>query len=79
MALASNPNKQDSMLASANDAPMITNQLATIAVLTDSTTGTAGDAVDDNTSSVKDDIASLAAKINAILDVLSQHGLIADS
>jgi hypothetical protein len=41
-----------------------------VADLTDSTTGTAGDTVDDATASVKDDIASLAAKINAILAAL---------
>jgi hypothetical protein len=42
-----------------------------ITALTDSTTGTAGDEVDDTTASVKDDIASLAAKINEIIAVLN--------
>ena len=48
-----------------------------IVTLTDSTTGTAGDTVDDTTASVKDDIASLAAKINAILVVMRARGHIA--
>jgi hypothetical protein len=49
---------------------------AAIASLTDSTTGTAGDTVDDATASVKDDIASLAAKINLILAALRTAGII---
>ena len=47
-----------------------------IASLTDDTGGTAGSAVNDTTSSVKDDIASLAAKINAILVALRAAGVI---
>ena len=39
--------------------------------LTDSTTGTASNTLDDTTSSVKDDLASLAAKINEIIDLLN--------
>ena len=69
-------NKQDSQLADANDFPLIGEAQAAITSLTDSTTGTAGDTVDDTTASVKDDIASLAAKINSILTVLRNHGLI---
>lgn len=49
---------------------------AAITSLTDSTTGTAGDTVDDTTASVKDDIASLAAKVNAILVALRAAGVI---
>lgn len=60
-----------------NDIQVLGEQVAAIASLTDSTTGTAGDTVDDNTASVKDDIASLAAKINAILAALRSHGIIA--
>jgi len=52
-------------------------QASAIASLTDGTTGTASDTVDDATASVKDDIASLAAKINAILVVLRDANLIA--
>ena len=50
--------------------------IAAIASLTDSTGGTAGDTVDDTTASVKDDIASLAAKVNAILTALRDFGII---
>ncbi|KKM93046.1 hypothetical protein LCGC14_1212400 [marine sediment metagenome] len=48
-----------------------------IVVLTDSTTGTAGDTVDDTTASVKDDIASLAAKINELRTALINAGILA--
>jgi hypothetical protein len=75
----SNPKPHISKLADGSNNPLIGEQQATIAELTDSTTGTAGDTVDDTTASVKDDIASLAAKINAILQVLAAHGLIADA
>lgn len=75
----SNPVKSISKLADGSGNPLIGEQQTTIAELTDSTTGTAGDTVDDTTASVKDDIASLAAKINAILQVLAAHGLIADA
>ena len=51
-------------------------QAAAIVSLTDSTTGTAGNTVDDTTASVKDDIASLAAKINGILAALRGAGII---
>jgi hypothetical protein len=51
-------------------------QASAIVSLTDSTGGTAGDTVNDTTSSVKDDIASLAAKINAILAALRGAGII---
>jgi len=52
-------------------------QTAAITSLTDSTGGTAGNTVDDTTTSVKDDIASLAAKVNAILTALRNAGIIA--
>ena len=52
-------------------------QAAAITAITDSTTGTAGNTVDDTTASVKDDIATLAAKINAILTALKNKGIIA--
>jgi len=51
-------------------------QTAAIVTLTDSTGGTPGNTVDDATTSVKDDIASLAAKINAILVALRNVGII---
>lgn len=52
-------------------------QPTAIASLTDSTTGTATDTLDDTTAGQKDDIASLAAKINAILAALRNVGIIA--
>lgn len=48
-----------------------------ITSLTDSTGGTASDTLDDTTSSVKDDLASLVAKINEIIAVLEAKGIIA--
>lgn len=48
--------------------------LGTIVRLTDSTTGTAGDTLNDTTASVKDDLASLAAKINEILEAMEKVG-----
>lgn len=39
--------------------------------LTDSTTGTAGETCDDSTSSVKDDMASIIAKVNAMVDAFT--------
>jgi len=75
----SNPAKAISQLADKNGKPIIGTQAATIAELTDSTTGTATDTLDDTTAGQKDDVASLAAKINAILQVLAAHGLIADA
>lgn len=52
-------------------------QQGAIASLTDSTTGTASDTLDDTTAGQKDDVASLAAKINAILVALRNVGIIA--
>lgn len=75
----SNPSKSISLLADKSGNAFLGTQQNTIVELTDSTTGTAGDTLDDSTASVKDDLASIAAKINAILQVLAAHGLIADS
>ncbi len=47
----------------------------TIVSLTDSTGGTVSDTLNDTTSSVKDDLASLAGKINEILTELQDLGL----
>ena len=49
---------------------------SSITSLTDSTTGTATNTLDDTTASVKDDLASLAAKINEIIVVLRTIGAI---
>ena len=48
----------------------IKGQAGNIVKLTDSTTGAVSNTVDDATASVKDDIASLAVKINEIIDSL---------
>ena len=42
-----------------------------ITSITDSTGGTAGNTINDTTSSVKDDLASLASKINEIIVILN--------
>jgi hypothetical protein len=49
---------------------------ASIVKLTDSTTGTASNTLDDTTAGQKDDVASLAAKINAIIDALVAAGVL---
>lgn len=49
---------------------------ATITSITDSTGGSATSTIDDTTASVKDDLATLAAKINAIIVILRNAGLI---
>jgi len=48
-----------------------------IVSLTDSTTGTVSNTLDDTTAGQKDDVASLAAKINEIIAVLEAKGIIA--
>lgn len=68
--------KFESQLADSKDFPLIGDAQPAITSLTDSTTGTASDTLNDTTASVKDDIASLAAKINLILAALREHGLI---
>lgn len=55
---------------------MRTKKYPAITSLTDSTTGTASNTLDYNTAGAKDDIASLAAKIEEILDVLRSAGII---
>lgn len=49
---------------------------AAIVSLTDSTTGTVTNTLDDTTAGQKDDVASLAAKINEIIAVLRAKGII---
>ena len=75
----SNPKPFNSLLSDGSDKPLLSDQQTTIAELTDSTTGTASDTLDDTTAGTKDDLASIAAKINAILQCLAAHGLIADA
>lgn len=47
-----------------------------IVKITDSTTGTVSDTVNDTTAGQKDDVAALAAKINEIIDVLRAVGIV---
>lgn len=51
------------------------NITKSIAKLADSTGGTASDTCNDTTASVKDDLASIIAKVNAILDALEAYGI----
>lgn len=63
-----------------NGIKVIGEQVAVEAQITDSTGGsTTGDVINDTTASVKDDLAILAKKINAILTCLKTHGLMASS
>lgn len=71
-------NKSVAQLADSSDKPMIGAQQSAIVSITDSTTGTASDTINDTTANTKDDLASLAAKIEEILVALRAHGLIAD-
>ena len=50
---------------------------AAIVSLTDSTTGTVSNVLDDTTAAQKDDVASLCAKVNEIIAVLRAKGIIA--
>lgn len=52
------------------------SSVSAVVALTDSTTGTASDTLNDTTVSVKDDLASLAAKINEIVVALQAVGII---
>ena len=47
-----------------------------ISLLKDSTTGTVSDVVDDTTANQKDDVASLANKVNEILLALKTVGIV---
>ena len=47
-----------------------------LSVLQDSTGGAVSDILNDTTSSVKDDVASLAGKINSILLALKSAGIV---
>lgn len=45
-----------------------------ITKLTDSTTGTVSNTLDDTTVGTKDDLASLNAKLNEVIDLLNKFG-----
>ena len=73
--VAGNPNSQ---VTDAQAQKIAADAASAIASLTDSTGGSATDTCDDTTSSVKDDLASIIAKVNAILAALRTHGIIAE-
>ncbi len=70
-----NPKKQDSQLADARDNPMIGSQQALVA---DAVTAHAINATFSSTE-VAAALNALGTKINAALDILEAHGLMADS
>jgi len=77
------PSKSTSKLADSGDKPQIGEQVAAIADITDGTLGTASDALAEITASyveatIANSFATNAAKINAILAAMRNHGLIAD-
>lgn len=67
--------RSDDKVALWGETPVV--QQSAITSLTDSTTGTASNTLDYTTAGAKDDIASLAAKIEEILDALRAVGVIA--
>lgn len=70
-----NPKKQDSQLADARDNPMIGSQQALVA---DAVTAHAINSTFSSTE-VAAALNALGTKINAALDILEAHGLMADS
>ena len=72
------PSAANAKMVDKNNNPQIADRGSAIADLTDSTTGTVSDTVDYAFAGANDDIASLAAKINAILAILRNQGFIAD-
>jgi len=72
--VANNPNSE---ITDAKAQLISADADSAIASLTDSTGGSAGDTCDDTTTSVKDDLASIIAKVNGILAALRTHGIIA--
>ena len=76
-----NPTSDVSMMADENDNGIITNQQANIAdaVTSHSITDTATELDAANELELEGFFDALGTKINAILDVLEAHGLMADS
>ena len=62
-----------------NNVGLIGDQQTAITAITDSTGGVVTDTVNYAVSGADDDIATLAAKINEIIEVLEAHGLIEDN
>ena len=81
----SNPSKSDAQLADSADNPMIGSQQTTIAELTDSLDGATftGDTLTTSATPTVDEleaaVGALGGKVNAILQAMAAHGLIADS
>lgn len=78
-----NPKATESQLADRLDNPMIGSQQANIADAAVTATLTGVDTGTDMTAAqaatIVDDLTNHTTKINAILDVLEAHGLMADS
>lgn len=79
-----NPKKGECLLADASGDPLLADAQDTIVEITDGSLGTASDAIAEITASyveatMANSLATLAAKVNAILVVLAAHGLIKDA
>lgn len=81
----SNPAKQNSQMADASNNPMIASQQSTVALCTDALDGATltGSALTTSATPTVDELETavgvLGGKVNAILEALAAHGLIADS
>lgn len=62
-----------------SNVPQLGVRQSAIANLTDNTTGTGTDTVVNTNPGPDDDVASLAAKLNAIINTLELHGLVGDN
>ena len=78
-----NPKPGDSFLADELDNPLITSQQSNVAdaVVTATLTGvdTGTDMTAAQAATIVEDLTNHTTKINAILDILEAHGLMADS
>jgi hypothetical protein len=78
-----NPSKETSQLADASDKPLIGSQQALVADAAVTATLTGVDTGTDMTAAqaatIVTDLTDHTTKINAILDVLEAHGLMADA
>ena len=70
-----NPNKQDSLLADGDSKPLLSDQQTLVA---DASVAHALNATFSDTE-VETALDALGTSINAILDVIESHGLMADS
>ena len=78
-----NPSKQASILSDGTDNPMITAQQSNVADAAVTATLTGVDTGTDMTAAqaatIVTDLTTMATKINALLDIVEAHGLMADS